>query len=52
MFGSNSFGALAVETPPAAGPEPTEGEELDVDVSSTPVRKLTAVDPSRAEQPL
>lgn len=38
MFGSNSFGALAVETPPPAaggntGPEPTEGEEIDVDVS-------------------
>lgn len=33
MFGSNSFGALAVETPPASGPEPTEGEEIDVDVS-------------------
>lgn len=43
MFGSNSFGALAVETPPSggnAGSEPTEGEEIDVDVSSPSHRDL------------
>lgn len=37
MFGSNAFGALAVDPPAAGGPEPTEGDEIDVDVSYSPL---------------